>query len=57
MRLKYPAKPLIGFEDAKIVHTIASGTVEEDKGGDDLFHQANPGSLRVGVFRCCRQDP
>jgi hypothetical protein len=27
---EYPAKPLIGFEDAKVVHTITSGKVEED---------------------------
>jgi len=34
---KYPAEPLVGFKDAKVVDGVSSGEVEEDKGHDDLL--------------------
>ena len=35
--VQYPAEPLIGFEDTKVINAIASCEVEEDKREDDLY--------------------
>ena len=34
---EYAAKTFIGFQDAKVVHRLPSGEVEENKGHDDLL--------------------
>ena len=34
---EYTAESFIGFKDFEVVHTIAAGEVEEDKGEDDLL--------------------
>ena len=41
--LKYPAEPLIGFENAEVIDTVASGEVQEDKGEDNLLICPSPG--------------